>query len=302
MNFTELRNFIKVADLGSFEKASRDLFLNPSSVIRQINSLEKETGLVLFNRTPQGVKLTSSGKCFYYDVTALLSKMDEAVLKARTASDDQSNVVSIGVSLSEPFRDSRLAQKVLPLLRYHAFRMVQYRSDEMDRGQIISDLGKQIDLFPACCGFGSLQKRFPFFALYRSACMIALTHSHTLSRKKALTFADLAGQTIYVPDPAIDTSLQAAAGRFSGEVQDVRLIETDTFSISACNMAAISGSLILCTEDWHIAHPSLCLKPLAEDISVPFGFFYDREPSDAVAKLLLLLRSRGYSGNIEDLV
>lgn len=302
MNSTELRNFIKVADLGSFEKASRILFLNPSSVIRQINSLEKETGLVLFTRTPQGVRLTPAGRCFYYDVSSLLSKMDEAVLKARTASEDQSNVISIGLTLADAFLGSSVCQKLLPFLKHHTFRIVQYRNDESELEQIRYELGSRIDIFPCCHGFASLQKLYPFFALYPTSYAVALPYTHKYGRKKYLEPGDLEGQTLYIPETTQDSSMNPFLDSLRTSGINVQLLQIGTQNLSSYNMAALSGSMLLCTEDWHIAHPSLCIKPFKTDLKVPFGFYYSQEPSDATAKLLLLLRSKGFSGEIEDLV
>ncbi len=48
-----LETFIAVADLGSFSKAAEALYISSTAVIKQINLLEQELGLTLFERTPQ---------------------------------------------------------------------------------------------------------------------------------------------------------------------------------------------------------------------------------------------------------
>lgn len=42
----QLETFIKVADAGSFNKAADELYITPTAVIKQINSLEKSLDLV----------------------------------------------------------------------------------------------------------------------------------------------------------------------------------------------------------------------------------------------------------------
>lgn len=57
-----LETFIAVADLGSFSKAAEVLYISSTAVIKQINLLEQELGLTLFERTHKGIKLTKAGQ------------------------------------------------------------------------------------------------------------------------------------------------------------------------------------------------------------------------------------------------
>ena len=59
-----LETFIKVADCGSFTKAADDLFITPTAVMKQINSLEKELSVTLFERTNHGLRITKAGESF----------------------------------------------------------------------------------------------------------------------------------------------------------------------------------------------------------------------------------------------
>ena len=63
----QLETFIKVADSGSFNKASEELFVSPNAVMKQINLLENSLGFALFVRTHRGVQLTAAGESLYRD-------------------------------------------------------------------------------------------------------------------------------------------------------------------------------------------------------------------------------------------
>ena len=56
------RAFIKVAELKSFSEAAHDLGFSPSAMSRMITALEKEWGIVLFERSKAGVCLTADGE------------------------------------------------------------------------------------------------------------------------------------------------------------------------------------------------------------------------------------------------
>ena len=60
-----LDTFISVADCKSFTKAAEVLFISPTAVMKQINSLENHLDLKLFDRTPTGVQLPAAGKIIY---------------------------------------------------------------------------------------------------------------------------------------------------------------------------------------------------------------------------------------------
>ena len=57
-----LETFIVVADLGSFAKAADALYISSTAVIKQINLLEQELDLQLFERTHRGIRLTKAGR------------------------------------------------------------------------------------------------------------------------------------------------------------------------------------------------------------------------------------------------
>ncbi|MFI8767647.1 LysR family transcriptional regulator [Streptomyces sp. NPDC053792] len=54
--------FLAVARAGSFTAAAHALGYTQSAVSRQVQSLEEETGAVLFERLPRGVRLTEAGR------------------------------------------------------------------------------------------------------------------------------------------------------------------------------------------------------------------------------------------------
>lgn len=51
-----METFIKVAECGSFTKAADDLYITPTAVMKQINALEKELEVTLFDRTNRGLR------------------------------------------------------------------------------------------------------------------------------------------------------------------------------------------------------------------------------------------------------
>lgn len=76
--FHAIQTFIKVADLGGFAAAARDLNISPPAVTRAISALEDQLGTRLFVRTTRSVRLTESGQRFLDDSRRILLDLEEA--------------------------------------------------------------------------------------------------------------------------------------------------------------------------------------------------------------------------------
>jgi DNA-binding transcriptional LysR family regulator len=72
MELRHLRYFVAVADALSFTKAAENLHLAQPSLTRQIQDLEEEIGVRLFDRTGKGISLTEEGQSFLLDARRLL--------------------------------------------------------------------------------------------------------------------------------------------------------------------------------------------------------------------------------------
>ncbi len=98
----QLETFIKVADCGSFNKASGELYISPPAVIKQINLLEYSLNLRLFVRTHRGLVMTDAGKSLYHDAKYIIGYCNESVNRARNAMQKDESVIRIGTSPMTP--------------------------------------------------------------------------------------------------------------------------------------------------------------------------------------------------------
>jgi DNA-binding transcriptional LysR family regulator len=87
MRLRQLEYFVAIADAGSYAAASRDLYVAQPSLSQQIKGLEEELGGALFERTPQGIRLTAGGKVFLADARALLHLANRAKRTVRAIFD-----------------------------------------------------------------------------------------------------------------------------------------------------------------------------------------------------------------------
>lgn len=76
MHAAVLRYFVAVARAGSIRKASEELHVASSAVSRQIQKIEDELGTLLFERLPNGLRLTQAGVVTLRHAKATLHDFD----------------------------------------------------------------------------------------------------------------------------------------------------------------------------------------------------------------------------------
>lgn len=75
ISLKQLEYFIKVAQLGSINKAAQALFISQPHLGKMIHDLENEVGCLLLNRSNQGVTLTPEGEDFLRHAAKVLEEM-----------------------------------------------------------------------------------------------------------------------------------------------------------------------------------------------------------------------------------
>lgn len=77
MELRHLKYFVTVAEEQSFTKAAEKLFIAQPPLSRQIQNLENEFGVLLFERGSRPLQLTEAGEFFYQHAVKLLANAEE---------------------------------------------------------------------------------------------------------------------------------------------------------------------------------------------------------------------------------
>ena len=112
----QLETFIQAADSGSFSKAAEKLFISQTAVTKQINLLEDNLGIKLFNRT--------------------LKRAEDAQRK-------EANIIRIGTS---PMTPSTMLVEIQKKIKHICpdlkFRLVPFENNPQNAREILSNLGE----------------------------------------------------------------------------------------------------------------------------------------------------------------
>lgn len=98
MNTNALRDFVAIAQSGSFLVASKELYISSSSLSYMIKSLEKELGVPLFVTSNKGASLTEYGKLFLPYAISTLNSLDNGISEISRLSAQQQviNIATVG--------------------------------------------------------------------------------------------------------------------------------------------------------------------------------------------------------------
>ena len=103
-----LKGFEAAARHLNFTKAASELFLTQSAVSRQIQSLEEQLGVVLFQRRPKDLVLTQAGETLYRTASEVLRQVREAMDNLDAAGRAEALTVTCTVSFASLWLIPRL--------------------------------------------------------------------------------------------------------------------------------------------------------------------------------------------------
>jgi DNA-binding transcriptional LysR family regulator len=94
-DLNRIRQFVHVAEAGSFTAASRIAGLPKSSLSRAVAALERELGVRLIQRTTRRLHLTDAGRAYYETASRALAGLDEAAAAASQLQDTPRGTVRL---------------------------------------------------------------------------------------------------------------------------------------------------------------------------------------------------------------
>lgn len=100
MNHKHLRLVVEIARQGNFSSVAKLHDLDPSSVSRIVQSVERELGVRLFQRSARHVSLTEAGAAYVARVAHLLEELDDAGETIKSMESRPSGILRITASVA----------------------------------------------------------------------------------------------------------------------------------------------------------------------------------------------------------
>ena len=97
MNITQLRYFVRVAEMGSFSKAAIELEITQPALSRHVRLLETDLRVTLLQRTGRGALLTEPGKRLFEHAIGILQLVAHAREDLDTSRDEATGRIVVGL-------------------------------------------------------------------------------------------------------------------------------------------------------------------------------------------------------------
>ncbi|MGN0494175.1 MAG: LysR family transcriptional regulator [Acutalibacteraceae bacterium] len=287
-----LDTFTAVAECGSFTKAAGRLYISPTAVMKQINSLEEHMNIKLTERTPNGVKLTSAGKIIYRDARFMIDYSKKSLAAAKAAAHTYETTFCVGTSLlnpAKPFMD--LWYKVNDSFPDYKLHLVPFEDNHDGILSEIEKLGEKFDFLIGVCDSKAWLSLCRFLPLGRYKKMIAVSREHPLAAKSRIDIEDLYGETLMMVRRGDSGVNDLIRGDLEKNHPRIHIEDTPVFyDLSVFNRCAESRNVLLTIECWKEVHPALVTIPVSWDYSIPYGLLYSLNAPEDVLKFVESVR------------
>lgn len=284
----QLETFIRVADAGSFNKAAEELYITPTAVIKQINLLEAELDVKLFERTHRGLTLTKAGKSLYQDTKYIIQYCRDSVTRAKNAMQEDANVIRIGTS---PMTPAQLLMRLWPRIQEHCpdikFQIIPYENTPENARELLANLGKNIDVIGGIFDETMLNlRRCSGLELSREPFCCAVSIHHPLAVKDRLSIKDLYDENLLLMHRDWSHYVDVLRDELWKNHPKINIVDFDFYSMDVFNRCENSNDVLLAIPGWANVHPLLKVIPVEWDYSIPYGLLHSPTPSETVKRFL----------------
>jgi DNA-binding transcriptional LysR family regulator len=197
MELRHLRYFIAVADELNFSRAAERLGIAQPPLSQQIQALEAELDVQLFDRKKRPIQLTEAGRAFLEEAHSTLANLEQAIRKTQRIHQGELDHLTVGFT-------SSMANGVLPnILRtfrqHHPDTNLILREASSD-SQIQGVLDHQTDIIFAYRTLALIEaKDLEVKSLSEETLVAVLPQHHPLATRSTISLIDLANEEFVMP-------------------------------------------------------------------------------------------------------
>lgn len=276
-----LETFIVVSECKSFNKASKKLYISVPTIKYQIDQLENHLGIILFDRTSNGLVLTEKGKVLLIEAKKIISLSNNILNKIRDDNNEEKDVIKFGISMLNDAHDFRKIWPVINKDLHYKLRFIQLSDDKDEIPKQVGYLDSKIDLLYGIYD-ARILSNYNFLKTGICKPILIVPKSHRLARYKIVKLENLKNETIYMP---IGNNL------FGNELYEnslgIKVIEsTACYDLSSISMPLEKGALVIAPDMFANINPELVYIPLDTDKYDDIGLIYSKRRSKKISNVI----------------
>lgn len=275
MNFRRLRCFLAASEEENFGRAADRLNIVHSAFSRQIQHLEADLGVQLFERIGRRVKLSDAGRIYAERVRELLDSFERANEEVRAIGGDKHNHLRIGLqedighksAITRVLRNARLGVANLTASYFPMSSMDQPAA--LDRHDI--DIG-------LIYGDPTLTRNFNQMVIAHDRYVLALSKEHPLAQRDGISIEDLANEDfVHIAigqNPGLQKDLIARCQTLGLELRIVNRANTKAGILA---LIATNGGVALVPELMGATDDFRCMEISGLHITIPVDLIWRRD-------------------------
>jgi DNA-binding transcriptional LysR family regulator len=191
-----VRYFREVTECGSIKQAAASLRIAPSAISRQVQAIEEELSVKLFERGARGMVLTDAGHLLYRYAVENRSQLDG--IRAKVQEFDTLRRGQVKIATVEGMLANFLSNFVVDLSG--DYPGISVSITVVGSRDVAEMVGRHVDLGLV---FGRAPRRdlIELARMRQSLCLI-VSPRHPLANRDSCAVKDLAGLRVVVPDPS----------------------------------------------------------------------------------------------------
>lgn len=258
MEIRHFRYFLSVARLGHFTRAAEQLGIAPPTLSRQIQDMERQLGVRLFERSQREVCLTAAGEALLPEAEQAVRQFDAAQLGAQRAGRGDVGRIELGYVASAAF-SGLLQQQVTRFSQSHPGVVLNIREQPMAESPALVCDGV-LDIAYVRTPM-DLPDELVAMDLHEEGFVLALPASSRLNELPQIMAARLATETFILPEQISGTLAVAAQGGFVPRLgpQPGSLVAVITLVSLGQGVALVPESVLQ-----HITLPQVSYRRIAD--------------------------------------
>lgn len=258
MEIRHFRYFLSVARRGHFTRAAEQLGIAPPTLSRQIQDMERQLGVRLFERSQREVCLTAAGEALLPEAEQAVRQFDAAQLGAQRAGRGDVGRIELGYVASAAF-SRLLQQQVTRFSQSHPGVVLNIREQPMAESPALVRDGV-LDIAYVRTPM-DLPDELVAMDLHEEGFVLALPASSRLNELPQIMAARLATETFILPEQISGTLAVAAQGGFVPRLgpQPGSLVAVITLVSLGQGVALVPESVLQ-----HITLPQVSYRRIAD--------------------------------------
>lgn len=194
MEFRQLQYFLGVASELHFSRAAEKLFIAQPALSRQIQQLEENLGVLLFERNKRNVKLTPAGEYLKGEATQLLSQVEHIRNRTQLIHKGEEGEIKIGHPGSAIYS---VIPPILTNLRLH-FPQIKAKLSEVLENDLFGNL-KNYQLDVAFIREPFINKNVISKVIFEEHFALVLPENHWISQENFTSLAQVKYEPFVLP-------------------------------------------------------------------------------------------------------